>query len=126
MTDHMQPRRSADLTDLEAEGLPDLEGQPEGVEDVVEGLNPARDYPQGVEDRVTAAEQLGDEPLAERVWREEPGSEPVEEEALGRLVQPAQGVDGLDDEPTEMAEALGSDADALSAEEAAVHLTDNP
>ena len=126
MTDHMHPRRSADPTDLEAEGLPDLEGQPVGVEDVVEGLVPPRDYPQGVEDRVTAAEQLGDEPLAERVWREEPDREPGPEEEVGRLVQPDQGVAGLDDDPTETALALGSDADALSAEEAAIHITDTP
>lgn len=126
MTDPMDTERGGDPLDLEAEGMPAVQDRPAGVEEAADGLIPPRDYPQAVDDRVTAAEQVGDETLAERGWREEPDVEPGDEAAVGRLVQPDQGMADLDDEATETAQALGSDADALSAEEAAVHITDTP
>jgi hypothetical protein len=44
---------------------------------------------------------------------------------VGRLVQPDEGT-GLDLEGTEVADLVDDDTDALSAEEAAVHIIDEP
>jgi hypothetical protein len=123
--DHLSP------TDLEAEGLPAIEDQPPGLEDdynQLEGMMPPRDYPLGVEEfGITAGEERQDEPLALRVTREEPDIIPLgaEEEPLGRLVEPDQGVAGLDHERDAIATDV-ADADGLSAEEAAMHITDTP
>jgi hypothetical protein len=113
--------------DLDEEGIPDLETPVN--ED--EGIIPPRDYPQAVDEfGITAAEQRGDEPLSERVLREEPDfgeRRPADEHGLhGRLVDPAdEDVDLVDDEK----DAIGflvDDEGALSAEEAALHITENP
>ena len=118
-------------TDLEAEGLPAIEDQPPGLEDdynQAEGMMPPRDYPLAVEEfGITADEERRDEPLADRVRREEPDVIPVgaDEELQGRLVEPDQGVAGLDHERDAIATDV-ADADGLSAEEAAMHITDTP
>lgn len=116
-------------TDLEAEGLPAIEDQPPGLEDdynQVEGMMPPRDYPVGVEEfGITPAEERQDEPLAVRVTREEPDVMPLDDEPLGRLVEPDQGVAGLDHERDAIATDV-ADADGLTAEEAAMHITDTP
>jgi hypothetical protein len=115
--------------DLDEEGIPDLETPVN--ED--EGLIPPRDYPQAVEEYgVTAAEQRGDEPLSERVLREEPdfGQPGYAADDNGglhaRLIDPAdEDVDDIDDEK----DAIGflvEDEGALSAEEAAIHITETP
>lgn len=62
-------------TDWDAEGIPDLEEQPPGIdaETAEEGSFPPRDHPLAVDDWGTTAreEQLG-ESLAQRAAREEP------------------------------------------------------
>ena len=111
--------------DLDAEGVPAIEDQPEGVEDPLEGMVPPRDRPIAATDPgVTVAHERTGDSLAERTQREAtdegPGDDPT-----GRLVQPDQGVADLDAEGTEIALEM-TDDDALSAEEAAVHPTDFP
>ena len=115
-----------DPTDLEAEGLPAIEDTPRGTDDPVEGMVPPRDHALAVDDRATAADQLRGETLAERVRREEPDGVMPDDEPVGRLLQPDQGVADVDDEPEETAEAVGADTTGLTAEEAAVHITDTP
>ena len=116
-------------TDLEAEGLPAIEDQPPGLEDdynQVEGMMPPRDYPVAAEDfGITAEEERMQEPLAERVLREEPDVMDGLDDSVGRLIEPDQGVAGLDDEATSIA-SDSADTDGLSAEEAAMHVTDTP
>lgn len=118
-------------SDMDAEGIPDLE--PPVNQD--EGQIPPRDYPQGVEEfGITAEEERLEEPIAERVLREEPdfGSEDFAAEADegigGRLVAPgSEDVDVLDAEKDEIAMLVGEgDESGLSAEEAAMHITDSP
>jgi hypothetical protein len=61
------------------------------------------------------------------VAREEPDVVPLvaDDEPLGRLVEPDQGVAGLDHERDAIATDV-ADADGLTAEEAAMHITDTP
>jgi hypothetical protein len=116
---------------MDEEGIPDLETPIN--ED--EGMIPPRDHPQGVEEYgITAAEERGDEPLADRVRREEPD---VEESSVaqaaddarleGRLVEPgSEDVDSVDEEKDAVGSLVADDDGAQSAEEAAMHITDNP
>ena len=109
------------------------------------------DEPLGVDEYgVTAAEELVDEPLEERVRREVPEGAGAEERGVGALVEPDAG-GRSDDETDAVASAVGNgealdqldDADISSgdstlrdvatervadvpAEEAAMHLTDPP
>ena len=86
---------------LDEEGIPDLE-TPINAD---EGMIPTRDHPQGVEEfGVTAAEARADEPIADRVLREEPDFDEAAvgraaEEAIGgRLLEPgSEDVDVLDE-----------------------------
>lgn len=110
-----------DWTDVESEGLPDLEGQPPGIgpENAVEGITPPADHLLGAEDPdVTAAGQAVPETLQERVLREQPDRLGGEVDPDGRLVA---------GQPDGSGEELGTwetdDAAALSPEERAVHLT---
>ncbi len=118
--------------EMDAEGIPDIE--PPINQD--EGQIPPRDYPQGADEfGVTAVEERLEEPIAERVLREEP--EPDIDEILaadlddddlvgGRLIAPGgEDVDGVDVEKDEVA-LLVPDEGALTAEEAAMHITDAP
>lgn len=120
---------SFDPNDLEAEGIPAIEEAPPGMEDAynqVEGMMPPRDDPVGAEEfGITREEERMDEPLAERVRREEPETMPGDDGGVGRLVEPDQGVAGLDDEATNIAVDSADDA-GMSAEESAVHITDTP
>lgn len=83
------------------------------------------DEPMAVEEYgVTPAEEIFDEPLAERVAREVPDRQPVTDgEEVGRLVEPDEGA-RTDVEDETLATAAGERE--LSAEEAAVHRTAAP
>ena len=91
------------------------------------------DEPLGVDEYgTTANEEKFDEPLAERVAREEPD---VSSEAMGadegqmRLIGPGAEDDAMyevDTEPDAIAEAVDAPDTELSAEEAAVHPTTEP
>lgn len=88
----------------------------------VEDLEYPPDEPMGVDAYgTTAAEERWDEPIDERVGREEPEDGPIGDGM--RLVDPDEGAAG-DDEPDAVATA--EDASDLSAEEAAIHLTESP
>ena len=115
---------------MDEEGIPDLE--PPINQD--EGMIPPRDYPQGVEEfGITAAEERADEPLADRVLREEPDfdessvGQAADAAIGGRLLEPgSEDVDVLDDEKDSVATLVTEDEGALSAEESAMHITDSP
>ena len=118
--------RPGDPRDLEAEGLPAVEDQPPGVDDILDGIVPPRDQPLVAGgDGVTAAEQRSGETISQRATREVPQVGDEGDDAVGRLVQPDQGVAGLDVEPDELATEV-PDLDGLSAEEQAVNPTDSP
>jgi hypothetical protein len=120
--------RPGDPRDLEAEGLAAVEDQPPGVSDLLDGIVPPRDQPLVAGgDGVTAAEQRSGETISQRATREVPegDDEEEDEEVAGRLLQPDQGVAGLDVEPEELATEV-PDLDGLSAEEQAIHPTDSP
>ncbi len=121
--------------ELEAEGIPAL--QDSINED--EGLIPPRDHYQGAgEFGITAAEERSQETVADRLFREEPEVSPDDiDEAdadlpmggmsSGRFLAPGdEDVDALDDEKDVVASEVIGDGDALSAEEAAMHVTDQP
>ena len=119
-----------DGDEMDNEGIPDLE--PPINQD--EGQIPPRDYPQGAgKAGVTAAQQRTEEPIAERVLREEPDLDAddlageADDGIGGRLVAPgSEDVDVVDYEKDEVASLVGEDEGALSAEEAAMHITDSP
>jgi hypothetical protein len=119
----------SDPSDLEAEGIPPIDDAPPGLEDQynqIEGMMPPGDQPMGAtEFGVTAEEERQQEPLAERVRREEPEVSVGTGDVLGRLVEPDQGMVDYDDEESSVA-SESDDADGLSAEEAAMHITDTP
>lgn len=124
-----------DDPNLDAEGIPDLE-TPSNDD---EGIIPPGDTPIAVDEwGVTAAEERLDEPIAERVTREVPDLRPddidlddtddfrLEDGTTARFVDPAdRDVSGYDDEKDVIASLVGDDG-APSAEEAAMHITDQP
>ncbi|MEA2826476.1 MAG: hypothetical protein QOG43_915 [Actinomycetota bacterium] len=114
----------------EEEGIPDLEGDPEGMVlagDDDDDMIVPRDYPVAALDfGVTAAEQERGESLAARVRREEPDfwEQNLSEDdriAPGRLVQPDEGQADVDDVAEEVGFAT-DDIYGLSAEEEAVRI----
>jgi hypothetical protein len=117
------------MSDLEAEGIPPLEDPPPGIDEDndIEGLVPPGDRPKAATDwGVTPREELLDEPLSDRVKREVPDRVRHVEEPVGRLVAPDEGwLENVDDEPAEVAFETDDDV-ALSAEEAAMHIIDQP
>ncbi|HVX20298.1 MAG TPA: hypothetical protein VHB02_03015 [Acidimicrobiales bacterium] len=123
MTDERRAGRDPDWTDAEAEGQPDLDDQPPGIDDQTasEGPTLPRDHPMGVEELgVTAAGEAVPETVEERARRERPDTpQRPPEDPAGRL----EAVDS----PEEAAEGEAfaeweADAAGLSAEEQAVHV----
>jgi hypothetical protein len=112
------------MDSLEAEGVPDLLDTV--TSDQAEGIMPPRDYPQGaLEHGTTAAEERRGETLAQRVAREEPDVLRAElDDEAGRLVEPDAG--GAPDNEAAAVAELSGDGDALSAEESAMHITEEP
>jgi hypothetical protein len=120
---------------LDAEGIPDLEGPAPGkvqTGDPQEGLYPPRDRPVASLDRGTTAREQAEGPsLGDRLAREEP--ELTEQDVfdagrreayVGQLLD--TGVDETaptlaDEEADLVARAVDADPATLSAEEAAVH-----
>jgi hypothetical protein len=118
----------SDIADFETAGTSPVEDNPPGIsgDNDFEGAFPPGDEPIGVEEwGTTAREEQADEPLAQRVLREEPDYEPGDDGVVGRLVQPDGGMVDFDREGTEIA-TMTDDDGALSAEEAAMHITDSP
>lgn len=120
----------SDPSDLEAEGIPPIDDAPPGLHDEynqIEGMMPPRDEPVGAREfGITPQEERQQEPLAQRVLREEPDVLPrMGDEPVGRLVEPDQGMVDYDVEEESVAFET-ADADGLTAEEAAMHITDRP
>ena len=115
---------------MDEEGIPDLE-TPINQD---EGMIPPREHPQGVEEfGITAAEDRADEPIADRVRREEPDfdasavGQAADDAIGGRLIEPgSEDVDAVDEEKDSVADLVSDGEGALSAEEDAMHITDSP
>jgi len=116
--------------ELSEDGVPAIDEIPEEVlltGDPLEGELPPLDRPQAVTDwGTTAAEQLGDEPLAVRARREEPEVGMADSDVGDRQFLEPGADDGLDDEADLVGESDGGWEDTLSAEEAAVRVVDEP
>ena len=108
--------------EMDAEGIPDLD--PPINQD--EGMIPPRDHFQSIDEG-------NDETVAERSDREEPDFDQSDvaraaDDAIGgRLVEPgSEDVDAVDEEKDSVATLVTEDEGALTAEEAAMHITDSP
>lgn len=108
-----------------------------GVDDLLdEGYSPPEKWSAGEGFGTTADEALQGETLDQRLAQEEPDTDPYAEggedvggpevgtERSGRLVAPDEGAHS-DDEKDLVAEDVGFDGAAASAEEAAVHVVDD-
>lgn len=106
---------------FEDEGIPETDDR---TSEYQEFPPVPRDFPQGVEEYgVTAQDQRTDEPLTNRLRREEPDRQPRANTGVeGRLYEPESEVDEID--TTKEAVALEAEGDVygLSAEEAAIHV----
>ena len=117
-------REEAPPTDMEAEGLPETEDQPPGIdiENAVEGMMPPRDRPVAANQwGTTASEEARGEPLRDRVRREQPDGARADDRPVGRLVAPDAGT-GRDTDGAEVADEEAEDTLGLTAEEAAMHI----
>src|SRR5688500_7796599 len=110
--------------ELDAEGVPDLEGPlPEkaATGDPQGGVSPPADHPSSLDYGVTAAEQQAGEPLGLKLAREEPDVVTDDEDDF-EFVDPEDEDVGLDDVEGELVgRVVDDDAVARSAEEAAMH-----
>jgi hypothetical protein len=116
---------------LDEEGIPDLEGPlPEkaATGDPQEGASPPTDRPASLDYGTTAEEQSRPEPLDVRLARELPDDEPLgAEPEAGVILAPEDEALGIeDDEKDVVGRATDDDLGGLSAEEAAVHVVDEP
>jgi hypothetical protein len=115
----------------------DVLDSPEGLlgddpdEDAQTGYSPPEREPYNLRHAPTAFEDAEGESLDERLAEEEPDvdandvSRADEEPRAGRLVRPDRG-SGVDEEADEIAEDVGPAGYAASAEEAAMHIVDQP
>ena len=118
---------------LDSEGIPDLEGplpEKEETGDPQEGVAPPSEHPAAEDYGTTDEEQRHDEPLSERLEREEPdvGDRAFVEMGEGREVvrEQDEAPGASDDEKDEVARAVDADRQGLSAEEAAVRVDPEP
>lgn len=104
-----------------------------GVDDVLdEGYSPPEREPRHLQHDMTADEQRERDTIDERIVQEEPEPDPYadttdygeEDPRAGRLVAPDEG-NGSDQEKDEVAEDVGIDGGAASAEEAAMHVVES-
>jgi hypothetical protein len=120
------PREHEHERTLDEEGVPDLEGPlPEkaATGDPQEGLPPPNEKPRASRDwGVTEAEQRMDEPLDDRLAREEPDDDQAPRAESREMVQPVPPEGSLaDDEKDEIAEAAEPEG-AVGPEESAVRV----
>ena len=95
-----------------------------GVDDVLdEGYSPPEKLRGSIAKGVTEREQLEGETIEDRLRQEEPEEIAHDDARAGRLVAPDQGL-GEDTEKDAVAEDVGIDGGAASAEEAAMHVID--
>ncbi|MDA8393489.1 MAG: hypothetical protein M0Z87_11995 [Actinomycetota bacterium] len=122
----MTPRHAeqpSDAFDAEAEGVPDIEGLPPGIDaDLAqEGMIPPSDVPLGSASwGTTEGEERQGESLEQRVAQELPEDTGYHETGLeGRLEDNGTG-------DTQEVGVMSDDTAGMSAEEAAVHVRDEP
>src|SRR4051794_3515712 len=127
----MSTTNSDDDNGLEAEGVPDLFESPPGqdIDTDSEGMMAPGDAPNAAVDYgTTSREERTDEPLSQRVRREEPEvgvgdlAAGDEEPEAPRLVAEDTDID-LQDLEDDAVAAESDDGSALTAEEAAMHVT---
>ena len=116
---------------LDEEGIPDLEGplpQKAATGDPQEGLPPPSQKPHSFQHGVTDAEQREGESIATRVAHEHPDfDEPYAVRADDeRVVLIDDTEDGIEDREKDLVAGASTDEPSLSAEEAAVHVVDEP
>jgi hypothetical protein len=115
---------------LDDEGIPDLEGPlPEkaATGDPQEGVSPPSDRPASFDYGVTAEEQSRPEPLDVRLAHERPDTEVRADPDDTVLVGPEDEALGLtDDEKDLVGRGIDPGLEGESAEEAAVHVIDEP
>jgi len=117
------PDEPADIVDP-IDGL--LGGDPD--EPMQTGYSPPDREPHNLRDGITAAEEREGPSLDEQLAAEEPEVTGVDDEPdprAGRLVAPDEG-SGIDEESEEVAEDVGPAGYASSAEEAAMHIREEP
>jgi len=117
------PDEQADVVDP-IDGL--LGGDPD--ESMQIGYSPPDREPHNLRDGLTAAEEREGPSLDEQLAAEEPEVTGVDDEPdprAGRLVAPDEG-SGIDEEAEEVAEDVGPAGYASSAEEAAMHIREDP
>jgi len=117
------PDEQADVVDP-IDGL--LGGDPD--EPMQTGYSPPDREPHNLRDGLTAAEEREGPSLDEQLAAEEPEVTGVDDEPdprAGRLVAPDEG-SGMDEESEEVAEDVGPAGYASSAEEAAMHIREEP
>lgn len=103
-----------------------LGGDPD--EPMQTGYSPPDREPHNLRDGITAAEEREGPSLDQQLAAEEPevtGVDDDPEPRAGRLVAPDEG-SGVDEESEEIAEDVGPAGYASSAEEAAVHIREEP
>jgi hypothetical protein len=112
--------------ELDAEGLPVL--QDTVTSDGTEAMPPPSDRPHSLDYGTTAAEERHGETLRDRLRQEEPenrrGDDPTR--VTGQLIEPGAEDGWADDEPEALGQVLDDPDIALSAEEAALHIVDEP
>lgn len=109
--------------EFDSEGIPTVE-DPVNVD---EGMIPPRDHAQGTNEYgITADEQRRDEPISQRVLREEPEMGTDDEtEPSERYIEPGgYDVDDVDDEKDVVGEQAVEPHTSETAEESAMHVTD--
>jgi hypothetical protein len=114
---------------LDAEGIPDLEGPLPGkvaTGDPQEGAPPPSDLPAATDYGVTAAEQSTPEPLDRRLGREVPDTVTADDHPAVIVAPEDEDVFLADDERDLVGREVEGGLEGLSAEEAAVHVVDEP
>jgi hypothetical protein len=114
---------------LDAEGIPDLEGPLPGkaaTGDPQEGAPPPSERPAAGDYGVTADEQARPEPLDARLARELPDTVTEDDEPAVIVAPEDEDLLLADDEKDAVGRAVDEGLGGLSAEEAAVHVVDEP
>jgi hypothetical protein len=126
VTSSALPRPAPDVIEDGIPATDEVSAEQLTTHDVAEGPMPPLDEPQAVEDwGVTRREARAGEPLSVRLRREEPDRSARVEDDVSQLLEPGAEL-WVDVEPSAVAELDGRWEDTLSAEEAAVHIVDEP
>jgi hypothetical protein len=110
---------------IQLETSQSLVGPPGDVDGLEAGYSPP-DRPYALDDdELTVAGQRADETLDERLAREVPEEVPVDVDRAGRLADPEQ-LGAMERTDAIEGQDVGIDGGAASAEEAAVHIVEDP